>query len=210
MKKHISFTNIVLLLVILLMVVFDKKKDISYQKVIEQCWFYRDTLYNLKYEQSVKAGYDSLELFTLNCLMDDIDIFSLGGSKKKLSSIVKGSMLIYRFSDVSCSYCVENDINILRQINDSLGTSGKIISLAQLPDVKYLNIYSRTLGIDFPLYNRLMPIDIPIEFDSIVNNPYFLIVNESMKIEFVKASDPSSNRDDHFFHRALTFLQHSH
>lgn len=206
MKKHISFTNIVLLLVILLMAVFTKKKDISYQKSIEQFWFYKDAIYGLKHEQSVKAVYDSLELFTLNCLMDDIDIVSLGGNTKKLSSIVKGSTLIYRFSDVSCSYCVENDIDILRQINDFLGVPGKIISLAQLPDVKYLNIYNRTLGIDFPLYNRLMPIDIPIEFDSIVNNPYFLIVNESMLIEFVKASDPSSNIDDHFFQRALTFL----
>lgn len=209
MKKHINLTNIVLLLVILLMVALTKKKDMSYQKSIEQFWFYKDTIYGLKHEQSVKAGYDSLELFTLNRLMDDVDMVSLGGNTKELSSIVKGSTLIYRFSDVSCSYCVENDINILRQINDSLGIPGKIISLAQLPDVKYLNIYSRNLEVEFPFYNRLMPVNIPMEFDSIVNNPYFLIVNENMKIEFAKASYPSNKIEDPFFQRVLTFLQHS-
>ncbi len=208
MKKHINLTNIILLLVILLMVALTKKKDMSYQKSIEQFWFYKDTIYGLKHEQSVKAGYDSLELFTLNRLMDDVDMVSLGGNTKELSSIVKGSTLIYRFSDVSCSYCVENDINILRQINDSLGIPGKIISLAQLPDVKYLNIYSRNLEVEFPFYNRLMPVNIPMEFDSIVNNPYFLIVNENMKIEFAKASYPSNKIEDPFFQRALTFLQH--
>jgi hypothetical protein len=206
MKQYINPINIILLLTLMLIVVNAKKKESSYQKAIKQCWFYKDKYYDHLYEQSVKAGYDSLELFTLNCVMDDVDIVSLDGNTKKLSSIVKCSTLIYRFSDVSCSYCVENDIDILRQINDSLGIPGKIISLAQLPDVKYLNIYNRTLGIDFPIYNRLMLIDIPIEFDSIVNNPYFVIVNENMKIEFVKASDPSSKIDDHFFQRVLTFL----
>lgn len=168
-------------------------------------------MYFIEYHQQlnyikINRDYDSLELFTCGQRIRDIKLSTINNEEVNLSDIIKGSSLIYRFSEFSCTYCVENDINNLKTIAEMEHLDNHIIILSQHKNIKYMKIFREYHDLQFAIFNAAAPIELPIEPDTLVENPYFITLEKDLTIRFVHASDPSDQYDHPFFKRVSNYL----
>jgi len=156
-----------------------------------------------KYKEEIANIRDSLELFTLNNKLNNYIIKN--NNRHTLKSLINNKTLIYRFNQFSCNPCVENDINIIKQLADSIGREN-ILIIPRLKNIKILRIYISNFNINLDAFNFQENFPIPIEESAINDSPYFIVLDKGLNIKFAYTSSPSHSICSPFFRRMISYF----
>lgn len=70
------------------------------------------------------------------------------------SLISEEERIIFSFSDISCSTCLDNEVQLINQLIDDIGEE-KLIFLADYVRPQDIYVFKRLNQIEVPVYNRL-------------------------------------------------------
>jgi|GEM_PF-2928852 len=157
-------------------------------------------------EDTIRMIRDSNEHFTEGCQLSDIFVNNTDNMSVRLTSIIDKPKLIYRFSNLSCRICVENDLRILKALADSIGID-KIVVIAKFSNVRDLKIYKENEELSYQCYNYKDELNIAVEKKAINYSPYFIILDHKLIVNFACTSSPQSSINDPFFKRIKMFYR---
>ena len=101
------------------------------------------------------------------------------GKKLSLSELVQnGPVLVYRYSDVNCSACVENEFHTLRQYFKN--NTEKVAILCSYERESDIDGFRRTNLLKYPIYKAEMK---AFSWDAdLYDRPYYFILYPDMKV----------------------------
>jgi hypothetical protein len=158
------------------------------------------------YETAIGKLRDSLELFTINEYLDNIHLSTPENAKIHLADIINSPTLVYRFNEYSCMPCVENDLEIIKQLADSIGIS-RVLIITRLRNSNALKIYLNNYRINVDSYNTSSELNLPIEMHALNESPFFLVLNNDLKVEFAYTSTPGHSINSVFFKRIIRYFK---
>lgn len=169
--------------------------------------FFNDNINILKYEKHISFLRNLNDKTSENLLLDNFSIITTKKSSIKLKTIINKPKLIYRFSNFSCNPCVENDFKILDTLSTVIG-SEQIIIIANFENIKDLIIYKNNKKLPYKYYNYNSIIDLPIEKKLINHSPFFLILDEQLRVKFALTSNPSQSINNLHFKQVIEYFSH--
>ena len=158
------------------------------------------------YENAIGKLRDSLELFTINEHLENLQLSTPENAKINLADIIKSPTLIYRFNEYSCMPCVQNDLEIIKQLADSIGIS-QVLIITRLRNSNVLKVYLNNYKIIVDSYNTPSELNLPIEMHALNESPFFLVINKNLKVEFAYTSTPGHSINSLFFKRIINYFK---
>ncbi|RED98399.1 hypothetical protein [Marinoscillum furvescens] len=143
-------------------------------------------------------------LFSENVQLPDVRLINSKNESKNLSSIfMEDKLLIYRFYDETCSQCVEDELDIVKQLEDSVGIRNiAIISTFNLNKLISL-IKRKEIRCSFYSYSESFPI--PIENDRYVAS--FFVLEKSLYTRFVYKAGGDQIINSPYFKRIINYIK---
>ncbi len=134
---------------------------------------------------------DSQKLFVYNSPIPIKNVF--GGRKT----------LIYYFSKLYCTVCVESQIEVIKAVfaNDSTN----IVLLANSSNYKELYVLRQTLGLKCPIYKVDQDLNLPCDS---IRMPYFVLLDENLKV--VNAFITMKERMNYSIHYLKSMYRYFH
>lgn len=167
----------------------------------------KNQIYLSEYDKHIDRIRDSLELLTENMFLENYEVVSASGELKLLNSIISDQVLIYRFFENSCFPCIENDLLIIDSLNVLIENQNRIHLIPKFRNVNQLKIFFEKQNVKIQSFNFSNEFNIPIEDYSINFSPYFLLINEDLKIQLAYTSTPGHSIETPFFRIVLDYFQ---
>lgn len=148
----------------------------------------------LQSEQKVNKTFERWKntLLTEDRLIDDFELTGLNNEKVSIHNLITSPKLIYRFTNEFCKACVEDDIELLKQLGKSIGDHN-IIIIGNNDNARLLSIFKNTYQIESPCYNFKGCFKTTIENNSDHNNiPFFLLLDAGRNIRLAFLTDEDS------------------
>ena len=162
----------------------------------------------LQSEQKVNNYYNrwKMKLLTENRTLDNVELTDLNNEKVSMSSLISSPKLIYRFSDDFCKACIEDDIELLKLLGDSIGYQN-IIIITDNDNARLLNIFKNTYQIESPCYNFTGCFNLKMENNSGQKKvPFFLLLDAERSIHFAFFTDEDSELTEIYMNKIRTFF----
>jgi peroxiredoxin len=148
----------------------------------------------------------SLEILSDFRTLDNIKIRAINNSQKSIEECIEKDVLVYRFSQFSCPPCVENDMEILNQITDSIGAEN-ILVLSDVASLKEMKIFSEQNHLKFPLYSYPSQLSLQADNDTIYEASYYFVLDCELKTKFTYISRSDHAIESPYFKR---IIEHFH
>lgn len=133
----------------------------------------------LNNERSLSANRDHflrLSLKNNNTLIkNDLEIIDEKGKSFLLKDILPFPKLIFRYSELHCDVCVDQQIKTLKLFKEKIG-SDNIIVLANYELLKNLILFKRLNALDIPVYKLSGRMNLELEEN---DTPYFFILDKN-------------------------------
>lgn len=151
-------------------------------------WFVRNVFIE-KHEATLQSSvisdacFHNQTNFRLNAKMRGLKALDImceqSGKKISLSEIVQdGPVLIYRYSDVNCSACVENEFHTLRQYFKT--NPSKVAIFCSYERESDIEGFRRTNLLKYPVYKAGMK---AFSWDAdLYDRPYYFVLHRDMKV----------------------------
>ena len=111
--------------------------------------------------------------FTGKHLSENLILFNESGDSKTISQIISGDMLIFRYSELNCGICIEEQINNLNQCPESM--KNKILLFTTYETHEYMLRFKRANKISFPIFNLSKKSNNELED---IGLPYLFVLSE--------------------------------
>jgi len=127
----------------------------------------------------------------------NIELYNELGEKVFFSDLVKDrSVLVFRFSELNCEICVEEEIKRLKVLSKSI--KNRLLFVTSYSFERYLYTFKRINNFKLPIYN-IVPnkIKIPVEE---LNIPYYFVLDSALNIHdiFVPEKTEPENTEKYF------------
>ena len=142
----------------------------------------------------------------MNEHLENLQLSTPENAKINLADIIKSPTLIYRFNEYSCMPCVQNDLEIIKQLADSIGIS-QVLIITRLRNSNVLKVYLNNYKIIVDSYNTPSELNLPIEMHALNESPFFLVINKKLKVEFAYTSTPGHSINSLFFKRIINYFK---
>ena len=146
------------------------------------------------------------EVSTENKVMENIKLVGVDNTIIRICEIIKAKTLVYRFSNRSCSPCVENDIMELKKLGSTIGYDNIIIISDYDNTRSLINLISK-FSMSFKCYNYKNNIELAIDQESSMKEaPFFLVINRDLEINFAHLSHEDDKINEIYFNRVKEFM----
>lgn len=144
-------------------------------------------------------------LFSENKNISDVYLVGSTYDSILLSRVINSTKLIYRFYESSCVQCVEEELNLTKQLADSIGANNIII----LSDYNNINMLSaiinrKNITSSYFVFNKKF--ELPIEYDENAMPSYFLL-DANLRTKFVFKTGGHQNIVDPYYKRIIWFFK---
>ena len=144
-------------------------------------------------------------IFSENKQISDIQLINGDLKNVLLSSLVQDEKLVYRFYKETCWQCIEDELDITKQLADSIGKDNILIisDFDQMSEMKALILQKK---IKSPYFIFPSKFDLPIENDKNKIASFFLI-DKNLKTRFVFKAGGNQYIEDSFYKRIISFFK---
>ena len=139
-------------------------------------------------------------------ILPEINVIDQNNRKIELKNIIKDNTLVYRFSEVSCRPCVEDDIKILNELKDSI-IGNNLFILTDFKTPKEMQIFSKMYNLKVPIYSYPNCINLLADMDTFDRKPYYFVLDTDLKVHFTYISHSGHNMHDKYFLRIIEYIQ---
>lgn len=181
----------------------------------------RSKIINLEYLQS-KNSLDECEyikkrilekytqnLFSENKIISNVYLINSEFDTIPIVDFVKnGTKLIYRFYEETCIECVEDELNIVKQLADSLGADN-ILIISNHKKVNSLKAMINRKGIISPSFVYNKNFNLPIENDENKIASFFLL-DETLRTRLVFKAGGNQDINDPYYRRIIDFFNNEY
>jgi len=159
--------------------------------------------------ENTRKEYNSrfaAKLFTDQIRIDDSYLIGIDGDSLLLRSLLSNPKLIFKFSNDFCGACVDDAVEKIKTLGENIGYD-KIIIITNNSSTRLLKIFITSHDIKSPCYNSTGNLNLRIEEASTKEKiPFFLIVDETFKVQFSFYGDENSELMNLFFLRIKEIL----
>jgi hypothetical protein len=121
--------------------------------------------------------YLNLELKYNNIKIDEtLKLVDEKGRTFTIKEMLTRKKIVFRYSELQCNVCVENQITSLKKYKDKIGVDN-ILILADYTNFRNLILFKRLNALDIAVYSLSKKMNIELEEE---NFPYFFIVDNSL------------------------------
>ena len=113
--------------------------------------------------------------------------------------------LIYRFYQESCDQCIEDELNIIKELGERIGYS-KIILVGSHDNINGLKAIINRKNILSPFYNYRGKFNLPIEQDPEAI-PSFFVLDKNLNTDFVYKTGGNQSIDNPYFTRIIELFR---
>ena len=161
--------------------------------------------YNLKFR--IKGYQEKFEqnIFSENMILKSFVLQDTNDQKLVIDSLVLNTKLLYRFSEVSCRACVENDLEIIKQLGGIIGYDN-ILIISNFSSTTKSQAMLMSMETKSPYYNYRGKLGVPMEKDSIEEPAFFFLLDEKRRIRFAYRTDAAHNFSSPYFKRIKQFF----
>lgn len=115
----------------------------------------------------------------------------------QISDIVGETKLIYRFYEGTCVECIETELDIVKQLGDSIGVDN-IIVISDFKNINRLKAIINRKQIHSQCFIYSDRFDLPIELDDIEVASFFLLEKDLLTRSVFKAGGDQSIEDPYY------------
>lgn len=146
----------------------------NYRKIVENT---KNSL-NLEINRSLTRDrfLNLLLKFNDSKMNNELMLTDEKGKTCKLTEKLNRKKLIFRYSELQCNVCIEQQIASLKKYKNKIGTDN-ILILADYSNFRNLIVFKRINSLDIPIYN--LSKKMPLERERI-NIPYFFIADNTL------------------------------
>lgn len=161
-----------------------------------------EELNNVKYKMERYLEKFEQNIFTENTTLKNITVTDYKGNKNPIVEIVDGKKLVYRFSEVSCRACVDMDIEILKQLGDSIGHNN-IMVISKFDNLTRMNAMLNAKNFNSPYFNYNGKLGLSVEKDTLTEPGFFFLIDNNLRISFAYKTDDAHNFYSPYFRRII-------
>jgi hypothetical protein len=185
MKHTISYfiaASALLLCLNIILLFLNKKERKDYQNLNQSLNIYSDSLSQFKNRNDILVLNTSLIFkFESEKIDENAILFDENGDPITLKQLIqKKPKLIFKYSDLNCNVCVDEQITLLKKVVTKIG-SENIIIISNYNSIRELSQFVRMNQLDIKVYNmkdnRFFTID--------SNLPYYFVLDESFSLKLL-------------------------
>lgn len=136
--------------------------------------FNKDEILNTKLDQISKRQYELMPVGQL--LPDTLYAADYKGDSIRLIDLIsERNTLIFRYTELGCSPCIDEQLEILNKFQQESKQS--IVILSYYRNIRNLGMLMRSHKLTIPVYNFQLNL-LPFQIDSL-NIPYFFVLNQN-------------------------------
>lgn len=141
-------------------------------------------------------------LFSEAKVLDDVYLYSSSEDSILLSKAVNnGTNLVYRFYEESCNQCIEDELDIVKELGAKIGYD-RILLIGQFSNVNHLRAMVARKNIQSPLYNFPRKFKLPFDQD-VEAIPSFFLLHKDLQTDFVYKAGGAQNFNFPYFKRIV-------
>ena len=144
-------------------------------------------------------------LFSENKILPNLLLLNNKGDSVRLKNIIHKSKLVYRFYSNTCVQCVEDELDIVKQLGDKIGAHN-IVIIGDFEKINMLNAILIRKQITSPSFIYRSRFDLPIEKDG-NNIASFFLLSQNLYTKFVYKAGGNQNIDDYYYKRIINFFK---
>lgn len=201
MKLHKYIIAIIIILEITICFILYNKKENFAHKYYQE----RAEVLNLEEKLNRLIIKHRQTLFSDHLELANVDLNSLNSETVKLHAIIKEPVIIYRFSEKSCSACVEQDIEDLKSITGIIGINS-VIYICKYKEPLKAKAYLHSLNINQNCYNYKGEFNLPMENDTIEEPPFFFVTDSSKKVKLPYKTDDNNTLNKIYFQKIKNYF----
>jgi hypothetical protein len=145
-------------------------------------------------------------IFSENTILNIIELVDTAGNNVVIDEIIDRPKLVYRFAEVSCRACVDNDLEILDQLGRNIGYNN-ILVLCDYENINKMKSRMHALNFASSYYNHKGFLGLSVERDSLTRPGFFFILNEDLRLSFVYKTDEDHDITSPYFRRIIQFYK---
>jgi hypothetical protein len=168
----------------------------------------RTNLYDCEYNNKrFKEKYAQC-LFSENIKISDVNLINPTSNTIALSEVVSNTKLIYKFYNSSCVQCVEDELDIVKQISDSIGVNNVII-ISDYDNINRLSALIFRKKIQSSYFICREKFELPIEYDERAI-PAFFLLDSDLRTKFVYKTGGDQNITDAYYNRVIKYFRNGY
>jgi hypothetical protein len=182
-KKHLWYWGVFILGLVELGLAFfmflnTKQFIINKQMVTSLSKKYVD----LKYELNEYKEKRYNEMLSSKIKIKNIQLIDYNLDTFKFEDIINQEKLVYIADNNSCYPCVQENINLLKILADSIGTERVILIYKNINNAQ-LRVLVEDQKIKFNCYRSSQKLDLPMENDTTQYRPFYMMTSKILQVE---------------------------
>lgn len=165
----------------------------------------KSNLNDLKYIDQRYREKFAQNIFSENRNISDVPLLNTHLDTVSLASLINNTKLIYRFYEETCVQCVEDELDIIKKLSDSIGANN-ILIISDFDRIINLKAIINRKEISSPFFNYKGNIGLPIEKDEFKIASFFLLHN-NLRTQFVYKTGGEQNINDSYYKRIIFFFK---
>lgn len=177
--KNITYSFLVLIILfnIALISVVIKTKD-KYNKYVKDYTIYNDSLWSLRdNNRNLLLINRLLSKLQNDKILNTLLLDENGDTTKLIKLASETPKLIFKYSEINCETCIEEQFVLLKKITNKIGANN-IIILAKYNSLRNLSKFIRINNIEYRVFNMLEKLS-----SNDLDIPYYFILDRSQLIK---------------------------
>ncbi len=168
----------------------------------------RTELYDCEFKNNRNKEKYIQCLFSENINVSDIYLVGSNYDSISLSKVITSIRLIYRFYGSSCVQCVEDELDIIKQLADSIGANN-IIIISDYDNINMLSaiINRKNITSSYFIFNKKFELLIDDDERAI---PSFFLLDTNLCTRFVFKTGGHQNISDPYYKRIIWFFKNGY
>lgn len=168
----------------------------------------KSSLFNYEYNNKRDKEKYAQNLFSENQHLSDLALLDSNSDTISLASIMNNTKLVYRFYQGTCVQCVEDELDIAKQLADSIGANN-ILIISDFDKISSLKAITNRKQITSPCFIYKGKFELPIEKDDNEIASFFLL-DKDLRTRFVFKAGGAQNINDTYYKRVINFFKNKY
>lgn len=164
----------------------------------------KSSLYNFEYNKERNKEKYAQNLFSENQLIPNLPLLNEDLDTTHISTIINSTKLVYRFYAETCVQCVEDELDIVKKLADSIGDDN-ILIISNFDKISSLKAITNRKQITSPCFIYKDRFDLPIEKDEVEIASFFLL-DKDLRTRFVFKAGGDQYIEDDYYKRIIYFF----
>ena len=207
MKKNYStIILIITILICILSIVINLK--IKRKFIDDRISGLKSELFNCEYNLTQNDEKFTQCISSENLKLSNLKLFDRNYDSISLKKLISGKKLVYRFYSSSCVQCIEEELDIVNQLADSIGVNN-IIIISDYENINILTAIAVRKNIKSPFFIYRKKFELPIEFDP-SSIPSFFVLDTMLRTKFVFKTGGHQKISGPYYKRIISYLRNGY